>query len=351
MHRRELLKLAGATLAAGLLPRVVAAQPQPQPPSQPLRFADMHTHLGLKPGYPMRESMARNGLLVIAEKTIPDGPLLKRFSGRLRSTRDARPGEMRGNFESAFARRREAAAREGLVEIVSAAALDRVLRERMPAMALSAEGADFLEGDLAYLEKARAAGLVHLQLLHYYRASVIGDIATEEPVHGGLTAFGRDLVRSCNRLGMLIDVAHCTTAGIEQVLEISTKPVIYSHGQDSTRLPDPGRGVTGARAIYAPLAKALAQQGGVIGLWPLWHSFAHIDLYADEIARLAGVYGARHVGIGTDMFGLTRSVVPDYDAFALLPELLSRRGMQAADIDAVLGGNYLRVLRQALAGG
>jgi membrane dipeptidase len=148
---------------------------------------------------------------------------------------------------------------------------------------------------------------------------------------------------------VLVDIAHATSAGIEQALDISTKPLIYSHGHVSAGAPSASHGATAARAIHAPLAKKLADRGGVIGLWPLWYSYAHLDLYCDELIRLAQTYGAEHVGIGTDMFGLPRTIIPSYEEFARLPDHLAKRGMQQKEIDAVLGGNYIRVLRQALA--
>ena len=87
----------------------------------------------------------------------------------------------------------------------------------------------------------------------------------------------------------------------------------------------------------------------MIGVWPLWYSYANLDLYCDELARLAQTYGAEHVGIGSDMQGLVRSIMPSYDEFGALPAYLAKRGMKAPEIDAVLGGNYIRVLRHALA--
>ena len=309
----------------------------------------MHAHWGLKQALSMREAMTKNGVLIVAEKVIPDGLLTRNVGNRLASFREARPGELRRNFEIGFGRRRDKARQEGVVEIASVDALERVLRDRAPALVLAAEGADFLEGDLGYLDQVCADGLAHLQLVHYYRQSAIGDISTEEPVHGGLTAFGKDLVRACNRLGILVDVAHCTSAGIEQALEISVKPVIYSHGHVSASAPQASHGGVAARAKHAPLAQRLAQKGGVIGIWPLWHSYPNLELYADEIARLVQTYGAEHIGIGSDMFGLTRTIMPSYDEFAELAGRLAKRGLRDADVDAVLGGNYVRVLRQALA--
>jgi membrane dipeptidase len=103
-----------------------------------------------------------------------------------------------------------------------------------------------------------------------------------------------------------------------------------------------------ARSIYAPLARRIADRGGVVGLWPLWSEFAHLDLYADQIVAMTKRLGADHVGVGTDMFGLPRSVIPSYAEYAQLPDVLAKRGLKPAEIEALLGGNYIRVLRQAI---
>jgi membrane dipeptidase len=177
----------------------------------------------------------------------------------------------------------------------------------------------------------------------------VGDISTEEPVHGGLTAFGKDVVRACNKLGILVDAAHCTTAGLEQVLELSSKPVVHSHGFISRGAPSASQGGILARAIYAPLAKRLAEKGGVIGLQPVPLLYQNLEIYANELARLAEAYGAKHVGIGTDMIGLAKSTIPSYAEYLPLPDLLAKRGMKPDEVEAVMGGNYVRVLREALA--
>ena len=347
MHRRRFLALASTALAGGVAGALWPSVAHAQNPT--LRFVDMHAHLGLKRELSIRRAMTVNGMLIVAENVIPDGPLSRHEKSGIRSFREAYPGELRRNFQAAFRRRRVKAAQEGLIEITSVQALDRVVGEQVPAVVLVSEGADFLEGDIDYLAKVRAEGLVHLQLVHYYGKSGVGDISTEVPVHGGLTPFGKEVVRACNRLGVLVDVAHATSAGIEQALDISTKPLIYSHGHVSAGAPSVSHGATAARAIHAPLAKKLADQGGVIGLWPLWYSYAHLNFYCDELIRLAQTYGVEHVGIGTDMFGLPRTIIPSYEEFARLPDYLAQRGMAQKEIDAVLGGNYIRVLRQALA--
>jgi membrane dipeptidase len=324
------------------LPLQVHAQPVS-------RFADMHAHLWIKQGESMRSFMANNGMLLVAEKLIPDSSFIRWSSTRqgLAAWRDAAPGEVRRSFEFQVQRALKRFEAQGLPMVTSPGSLDKVVKERTPAVVLSSEGGDFLEGDLGYLDKIRARGLVHLQLLHY-RLAELGDISTEPPKYAGLSEFGKDVVRACNRLGILVDCAHGTSAGIEQMIDLSAKPIIYSHGHVSAGTPALGHGFAAARAIHAPLAKKLADKGGVIGLWPLWNSYANLDLYSDELMRLVGAYGAAHVGIGTDMDGLGRSTLPSYAEFAQLPAYLSRRGLNDAGVEAVLGGNYIRVLREAM---
>ena len=344
MNRRTFLYAAGAFAARPLLAPLVASAQQ-----RAMRFADMHAHLGMRQGLSFREAMAKGGMLIVAEKVISDIPMLRRVGNRLASVREAQPGELRRNFEVGLERRRRRIREEGLVEVASVESLDRALNGHTAAVVLAAEGADFLDGELAYLDRARAEGLVHLQLVHYYALSGIGDISTEEPRYGGLTGFGRNLVRACNRLGILVDVAHCSAAAMEQALEISSKPVIYSHGHVSSAMPYPSQPGSVARAIHAPIARRLAAKGGVNGLWPNRLVFANIDLYADELVRMVDALGALHVGIGSDLFGLVRTIMPGYEQFAALEDELARRKLQDEDIRSVLGGNYVRVLHQALA--
>lgn len=334
MRRREFLGAA----AAALLPRRALAQ------APAARFADMHSHLMLRQGL-SRDALVRQGMLVVAEKVIPDYPLIRFVGNRMAAQRDASSGEMRGSFEGQWARARAAARSAGLAGIISVETLDRVVKDGTPGIALASEGADFLEGDLKYLEQKRAEGLVHLQLVHY-RISDVGDISTEEPVHGGLTAFGKDVVRHCNRLGILVDVAHGSVAGMEQTLELSSKPVIYSHGFVSNEQPRPG--ARNARGIHMPLAKRIADKGGVVGVWPLGSMFSDREAYADGLVRTVAALGARHVGIGSDINGLRSTVLPTHDEFGELAGLLEKRGLNAADVDGVLGGNYIRVLREAI---
>src|SRR4051812_3521132 len=185
MKRRAFLGAAGGlALSTFFASRTSIAQ-------QPLRYADMHAHLAFKQGERMRPFMAQNGMLVVAEKLVPDSPFVRWSPMRqtLAAYRDAQPGEVRRSFDFQFERALRRIRAQDLAMVTTLESLDRVIRERIPAIALSSEGGDFLEGDLRYLETVRARGLVHLQLLHY-RLAELGDISTEEPKYGGLSDFG-----------------------------------------------------------------------------------------------------------------------------------------------------------------
>ena len=111
---------------------------------------------------------------------------------------------------------------------------------------------------------------------------------------------------------------------------------------------EPGARNRNARAIHLPLAKVLAAKGGVVGIWPLGQMYASRDAYADAIVRFADQLGPRHVGIGSDMNGLPSIVLPSYEDVPELVAMLEKRGLKGNDLDAVMGANYFRVLRQAM---
>jgi membrane dipeptidase len=314
------------------------------------RFADMHSHIGMRTAARVREAMSANGMLVVARKIVADAPVIRALPGQgYRMVREPNPGELAQRFDEWVTRLKRQHRTEGLHEVASESALERTLREGMPSVVLAAEGADFLEGDLRRLEQARAQGLAHLQLVHY-RVSEVGDISTERPVHGGLTPFGKEVVAACNRLGILIDIAHGTSALIEQTLDLAAKPVVYSHGHVTSGEPHWTQNALLARAIHRPVALKVARRGGVIGIWPIGAMFRSLEAYALALLDAAEVLGAAHVGIGTDIAGLSSSVIPGYENFPALEALLAARGVGSADIENMLGGNYLRVLRQSLVG-
>lgn len=170
-----------------------------------------------------------------------------------------------------------------------------------PTVVQSVEGGHFLEGKLERVEVAYNRGLRQLGLLHDSDASTpLGDVYTNPPKWGGLTPFGADVVRECNRLGILIDLTHCSNEAINDALKLSAKPVIISHTGLDTQL---GKNEFMAkmmrpRLISKEQSKIVAGAGGVIGVWT--HLSDTPLEYAQNIKAMVDVVGIDHVCIGTD---------------------------------------------------
>src|SRR6185369_1916017 len=167
-----------------------------------------------------------------------------------------------------------------------------------PSIVVAVEGGDFLEGLAERVDEAHARWqLRHLQLTHY-RVNELGDIQTEAPVHGGLTDAGAVVIRRCNRLGLVVDVAHGTFELVKRAAEVTTKPLVLSHTSLSAN-PRPR-----SRLISVEHARIIAATGGVIGIWPPAAIFPDMAALAAGIARMVDAVGVEHVGLGSDMMGL-----------------------------------------------
>jgi microsomal dipeptidase-like Zn-dependent dipeptidase len=174
-------------------------------------------------------------------------------------------------------------------------------KRQMPTVIQSVEGGHFLEGKLDRLGIAYNRGLRHLGLLHDNDASVpLGDVFTNPAQWGGLTTFGADTIKECNKLGILVDLAHANIETVDAALKVATKPVLISHTGLDTQL---GQNQFMAkmmrpRLISKERAKIVADAGGVIGVWT---HLADTPLeYAQNVRALVDVIGIDHVCIGTD---------------------------------------------------
>jgi len=303
----------------------------------------MHSHAGRfirdnTAFEPVAEPMRAGGLAVACFAIVADSPTHRIFSDRrIHPFRAPEPGELYAWSKAAFSRLLRLA-QEQQLHVVSDAAQLRAAPSAGPSIIVAAEGADFLEGRIERVDEMRiSCGMRHLQLVHY-RPNELGDIQTEDPVQGGLTDFGAAVVRACNRLGIVVDVAHGTYDLVKRVASVTTRPLILSHTSLS---PAP---VPHSRQISPDHARAVAQTGGVIGIWPPASIFPTLGDMAEGFARMAEVVGVDHVGLGTDMRGLIGpSVLNDYRDLPVLTEKLLARGFTAADVGKILGGNYARV--------
>ena len=127
----------------------------------------------------------------------------------MRPVREPQPGELYDFSKVQFAKLHELARTQSMPIVRTAADL-RAARSSRPSVIVTSEGADWLEGRIERLDEAyQRWQLRQLQLTHY-RPNELGDIQTEPSVHGGLTDFGAEVIRRCNALGIVVDVAHGT---------------------------------------------------------------------------------------------------------------------------------------------
>jgi membrane dipeptidase len=239
-----------------------------------------------------------------------------------------------------------------------------------PTVIQSVEGGHFLEGKLDRVGEAYHRGLRQLGLLHDSDASVpLGDVYTNPAKWRGLTSFGADVIRECNKLGILVDLTHASNETIDAALKITTKPVIISHTGLDTQL---GQNESMAkmmrpRLISKKQAKIVADAGGIIGVWT--HLSETPLEYAKNIRALADVIGIDHVCIGTDT-KLTPAYKPGGDKnpgrvgertneawqdqkegfYYVVVDAMLKTGFTEDEIGKIGGGNFYRVFDAATAG-
>lgn len=203
----------------------------------------------------------------------------------------------------------------------------------MPAL----EGGDALEGDIEKLREMHKNGLRLIQLIHF-RNNELGHMQTWPYSPGGLTEFGREVVKEANQLRIVIDMAHANNETLMDVLELSEHPIIFSHG-GVREYTDHDRAVTDAQI------RAIAERGGAIGIWPHGRHISDVAEMVDYIEHVIKVGGIDHVGIGSDLRGISQYVVgfdEEANFHAIATELLDR-GYSDDDVGKVMGGNFFRI--------
>jgi len=239
-----------------------------------------------------------------------------------------------------------AAGSNGQLQLIrSGADLRRLLTARaggqpVTGALLALEGAQSLEGGLQNLDVLYAAGFRMLGLVHFFDNAVGGSVHGER--QGGLSEFGRAVLRRAEQLGMLVDVAHASAALVDDVLALATRPVLSSHG-----------GVRGTcdnrRNLSDAQVRAIAASGGVIGIgfWPRAICGDDVAAIVRALRYAVDLVGVDHVALGSDFDGAVQ--VPfDVSGLPLLTGALLEAGFTAAEIEKLMGGNVLRVLQAVL---
>jgi membrane dipeptidase len=265
---------------------------------------------------------------------------------------------------------------------LSAADVERNFKAGKMSCLIGIEGGHAIENSLGALRMFYRLGVRYMTLTHWETIDW-ADAATDSARHDGLTAFGEDVVREMNRLGMLVDLSHVSDATMVDAIRVSRAPVFFSHSSARAlcnhvrNVPDsilamvkanggvvmvnfnPGF-VSEAVRLYedsmAARARALRTGGAdsaaiadSTGLWAARAPKATLAQVADHIDHIRAVAGVDHVGLGSDFDGIT-SVPAGLEDVSKFPDLVAellRRGWSEQDVRKVVGLNALRVMRAA----
>ena len=267
----------------------------------------------------------------------------------------------------------------------SSAEVERAMKAGKIASLIGMEGGHSIGGSLGVLRQMYALGARYMTLTHF-KTLAWADAATDAPVHGGLTDFGRDVVREMQRLGMLVDLSHVSADTMRDALAVAKAPVIFSHSgarainTHPRNVPDDVlallkangglvmvdfapdyvseevRGWSAAKAAETARLAAIdigdpaaAKQGAVD--WLAAHSAPKATLaqVADHIDQVRKIAGIDHIGLGGDFDGVGSlpTGLEDVSTYPALFTELARRGYSRGDLEKISSGNMLRVMKAA----
>ena len=268
---------------------------------------------------------------------------------------------------------------------LTAADVERIFKEGKIASIVGMEGGHSIDNSLAALRMFHRLGARYMTLTHGQNTPW-ADSGTDKPAAQGLTAFGEEVVREMNWLGMLVDLSHTSPDTMEDALRVAEAPVIFSHSNaralcDVERnVPDtilrmlPGNGgvvmVTFVPSFTSTEAAAHMTRGmaerdrlrkqfagdekavdAALEEWRKGNPEPRVTLaaVADHIDHVRKVAGIDHVGIGSDFDGITTTPVglEDVSTYPALTAELLRRGYSDSDVKKVIGLNVLRAMREA----
>ena len=219
---------------------------------------------------------------------------------------------------------------DGLVEF-------RARNRRPIGVMFSAEGLQTLEGKRENLQKLYDSGMRMAGLVHFFDNELAGSMHGEKK--GGLTKFGRTIIRDMEQKGMIVDIAHSSHATVADILKMARRPVVSSHG-----------GVQAVCGVNRNLTDAeirgVAATGGVIGLGYWDGAMCDTDpkTVAKAVRHVRDLVGIEHVALGSDFDGAVTTRF-DTSGIVQITQALMDAGFTEAEIRAVMGLNALRVIR------
>jgi membrane dipeptidase len=258
------------------------------------------------------------------------------------------------------------------------------------AILMALEGGHMINRDLGVLREYASLGVRYMTLTHF-RNTEWADASTDEPVHNGLSDFGRPAIAEMNRLGMIVDVSHVSDKTVRDVLAVSQAPIFASHSSCRSLCDTP-------RNLPDDLIRAVANRGGVVQInfhagfvsqefrdaetpgselsqqieaegkkrcgenaphrLVEWDKIVREFVAADRLPRVewtqivdhvdhaVKIAGAEHVGLGSDFDGASMPYgMEDASMLPRITEALVERGYSDSDVQKILGGNTLRLMQ------
>jgi membrane dipeptidase len=172
------------------------------------------------------------------------------------------------------------------------------------------------------------------------------DSSTDDPKSNGLSKFGIQVIQEMNRLGMLIDLSHASDKVVDQVFELTTKPVLFTHSNCRALADIP-------RNVSDEILRKLAKNGGVMGInfysryMSTGENLVTLETVLDHIDHAVNVAGIDHVGLGSDFDGADQypKGLEDCSKYPAITEGLLKRNYSDQDIRKILGENFLRIFK------
>lgn len=230
----------------------------------------------------------------------------------------------------------------------------RIVESGKIASMMGIEGGYSIESNLDNIQRLYDMGCRYMTLTHS-KSLQWADSATDDPICGGLSDFGRRVIAEMNRVGMLVDLSHVSPVCMKQSLEATKAPVIFSHSSALSINDHP-------RNVPDDILRMMPANGGVVmvnffskyvvptqKLKQNEQQPGSIHDVVDHIQHIIKVAGIDHVGLGSDFDGVPRlpTQLEDVSMYPLITQEMLNRGHSADDIRKLLGGNVLRALEQA----
>jgi membrane dipeptidase len=266
----------------------------------------------------------------------------------------------------------------------TASDVERIAKQGKIASLIGVEGGHAIENSIENLRRLHALGAGYMTLTHSDTLAW-ADSATDKSQSEGLNAFGEEIVREMNRLGMLVDLSHVSDETMKDALRISKAPIIYSHSSARAIANHP-------RNVPDDVLSLVKQNGGVVMVnffpgfivpksaqimaqmfdrsrdlrakfpneadyqreqrrWQRQNDYPAGSIHdvVDHIDHLVKIAGIDCVGLGSDFDGITKvpAQLEDVSTYPLITQELLNRGYKPTDIHKIMSGNILRVMRGA----